>query len=112
MMTAHAAWKLAKSVRRTIIASHLLAAATRASRTGLVQYQPFLASLPFDRRVALWNIEYGDPWLAYIDAKETPLVSLQEWLDGNENGNVKAASVLQKILLILYQPWTHRRHEA
>jgi len=111
-MTAHAAWKLGESIRRTIIASHLLAAATRASSTGIVQYEPFLASLPFDRRVALWDLEDRDPWLAYIDAKQTPLVSLQEWLDGNENSYVKAASVLQRILLILYQPWTHRRHEA
>jgi hypothetical protein len=110
-MTAHASWKLGESVRRTIIASHLLAAAAHASRTGIVQYQPFLASLPFDRRVALWDLEDGDLWLAYIDAKETPLVSLQEWLGGNENSYVKAASVLQRILLILYQPWTHRRHE-
>ena len=109
IMTAHAAWKLGESIRRTIIASHLLAAAACAISTAVVQYQPFLASLPFDRRVALWNMGNDDPWLAYIDAKQTPLVSLQEWLDGDENGYVKASSVLQRILLILYQPWTHRR---
>jgi hypothetical protein len=108
-MTAHAAWKLGESIRRTIIASHLLAAAASACNTGSVHYQPFLASLPFDRRIALWSMEDDDPWLAYIDAKQTPLFSLQEWLQGDENSDVQAASVLQRILLILYQPWTHRR---
>jgi hypothetical protein len=108
-MTAHTAWKFGESIRRTIIASHLLAAIARASNTGTVQYQPFLASLPFDRRIALWGMSDMDPWLAYIDAKETPLVSLSEWLGGDENSHVRAASVQQRILLILYQPWTHRK---
>jgi hypothetical protein len=109
-MTAHMAWKLGESIRRTIIAAHLLAAIARASNTGTVQYQPFLASLPFDRRMALWSMEDEDPWLAYIDAKQTPLVSLSEWLGGDENSHVLTASVLQRTLLILYQPWTHRKH--
>lgn len=108
-MTPHAAWKLGESVRRTIIASHLLVAITRACDTGVVQYEPFLTSLPFDRRIALWKMEVNDPWLVYIDAEQTPLVSLQEWLNGNENSHVAAASVLQRILLILYQPWTNRK---
>lgn len=108
-MTPYAAWKLGESIRRTIIASHLLATVARASNTAIVQYQPFLASLPFDRRVVLWDMEHDDPWLAYIDANQTPLVSLQEWLDGDETSHVKAGSVLQRILLILYQPWAHRR---
>jgi hypothetical protein len=108
-MTAHTAWKLGESIRRTIIASHLLATVARASNTGTVQHQPFLASLPFDRRIALWSMADEDPWLAYIDVKQTPLVSLSEWLGGEENGHVQAASVQQRILLILYQPWSHRK---
>ncbi|KIM93438.1 hypothetical protein OIDMADRAFT_61587 [Oidiodendron maius Zn] len=55
-MTPHAAWKFGESIRRTIIASQLLAAITGASKTAVVQYQPFLASLPFDRRISLWNM--------------------------------------------------------
>jgi hypothetical protein len=107
-MTAHSAWKLGESIRRTIIASHLLTAVIRAMNTAIVQYEPFLASLPFDRRIALWDMEDNDPWLAYIDAKQIPLVSLQEWLEGGGNGHVIAASVIQRIMLILYRPWTHR----
>jgi len=111
-MTAHMAWKLGESIRRTIIASHLLAAVASASDTAIVHYEPFLASLPFDSRVVLWSMEDDDPWLAYIETKRTPLVSLQEWLDGDENGHVKGTSVLQRILLILYQPWTHRKLDS
>ena len=37
-MTAHAAWKLGESIRRTIIASQLLAAVTRAINKGTVQH--------------------------------------------------------------------------
>lgn len=109
IMSPRNSWLLAESIRRTIIAAHVLSTTMQLLTTGIVQYSPFLASLPFDSRVAMWDMQDDEPWLAYMDVHGAPLVSMREWMDGDETGNVRAGSALQRLALRLWRPWSVRK---
>ncbi|KAL4913078.1 hypothetical protein BDW62DRAFT_220883 [Aspergillus aurantiobrunneus] len=80
------AWLFAESVRRTIIFSFMLRGIYSLKKRNYSVRTPFVDSLPFDIRTALW-VACGD---AHIEAGSNPdsIVSLHQYSDMLEKGIV------------------------
>ena len=99
-MSAHEAWVLAESVRRTIIMSHLLEIVHSASINGSFIRSPFMEALPFDRRAVLWSLPHDNPFLVYLEGPHPSLVSLSEYLREWDQGKVHGARMFETLLLV------------
>ncbi|KAL4749398.1 hypothetical protein BDW72DRAFT_204761 [Aspergillus terricola var. indicus] len=92
------AWLFAESVRRTIIAAFVLRGVYSLKKRNYSVRTPFIDSLPFDMRTALWDAS-ADSWTDSAGDPADSIVSLHQYSGMLESGLVHAISPFGGLIL-------------
>ncbi|KAL4973305.1 hypothetical protein BDW66DRAFT_168723 [Aspergillus desertorum] len=92
------AWLFAESVRRTIIVAFVLRGVYSLKKRNYSVRTPFVDSLPFDMRTALWDASGDGPTDAVGDPADS-IVSLHQYSGMLENGLVHEISPFGGLIL-------------
>ncbi|PYH94401.1 hypothetical protein BO71DRAFT_419379 [Aspergillus ellipticus CBS 707.79] len=92
------AWLFAESVRRTIIVGFMLRSVYSLKKRNYSVRTPFVDSLPFDMRTAMWD-EDGDEWSAGSTEPLDSMISLHQYSSMLERGMVHGISDFGGLIL-------------
>lgn len=100
------AWIVAESIRRAMFAAVFVRAFWWKATQGVVHYEPFFESLPFDPRAALWSAQTSEEWhgeVAQSGGAATRLVSYHEFIE-TSGGVLRSEQdgIFQRVLFVSY----------